>query len=63
MRSSDIKTKKKYLITKIINSGIEMYIRNIRQSKSVQSDVQSVGFVKLSAKVFVLIYVHCLKNV
>ena len=36
------------------NSEIDMYIRNMRPNKSVRSDVPSIRFVKLRAKVITL---------
>ena len=40
-----------FVFKEFTNSEIEMYIRNMRPNKSVRSDVPSIRFVKLSAKV------------
>ena len=49
-----------FVLKEFTNSEIDMYIRNIRPNKSMRSDVLSIQFVKLSAKV---ICVNCLTNV
>ena len=40
-----------FVLKEFFISKIEMYIENMRQNKSVCSDVLSIRFVKLSAKV------------